>query len=412
MKRLHLFQAYGIELEYMIVDCDTLKVKPVMDELALKLTGEYANEIERAGNISWSNELVCHVLEMKCAMPDDDMPDLARRFEKSVKEANEALAPYNACLMPTAAHPLMNPMKETKLWMHGQRDIYELYDELFNCQGHGWANLQSTHINLPFYDDEEFARLHTAIRIILPLLPAIAASSPVLDGQLSGYHDTRLTYYQKNQRRIPELVGHVIPERVHSKRGYTKLIYTPIADAIAPYDPEHITEPVWLNSRGAIARFDRGAIEIRLLDIQECPKADMAIAGTIMQLLKALVTGKWISYEDQDRWETKALYSEFQNAVKSAEHAMVLHPAFAEMWGLSGEKVTMQDIWVKIVDELTRRDAEGMAPWLPTISQILEQGTLSSRIQKALAGDLSESNINKIYGQLCQRLQHNELFMP
>jgi hypothetical protein len=25
------------------------------------------------------------------------------------------------------------------------------------------------------------------------------------------------------------------------------------------------------NSRGAIARFDRGAIEIRVIDIQECP---------------------------------------------------------------------------------------------------------------------------------------------
>lgn len=31
--RLHLFQAYGVELEYMIVDSDTLNVRPIADEL-------------------------------------------------------------------------------------------------------------------------------------------------------------------------------------------------------------------------------------------------------------------------------------------------------------------------------------------------------------------------------------------
>ena len=31
--RLHLFQAFGIELEYMLVDKDTLTIKPITDEL-------------------------------------------------------------------------------------------------------------------------------------------------------------------------------------------------------------------------------------------------------------------------------------------------------------------------------------------------------------------------------------------
>lgn len=411
MKRLHLFQGYGIELEYMIVDRDTLQVKPIMDKVAHELTGEYANEINR-GTVSWSNELVCHVLEMKCTIPELDLVALGQSFEQSVKEANEILIQHNACLMPTAAHPLMNPMTETRLWMHGQRDIYELYDGLFNCQGHGWANLQSTHINLPFYDDEEFSRLHTAIRIILPLLPAIAASSPILDGNLSGYHDTRLTYYQKNQRKIPELVGQVIPEKVHSKRSYNKLIYTPIADAIAPYDPQHITEPVWLNSRGAIARFDRGAVEIRLLDIQECPKADMAISGTIIQLLKALVGGKWITFDQQDVWSSKSLYSIYNNAVKKAESTIVSEKEYLKMWGMNEDQATMQEVWAHLVDRLVKHDGTGMAPWLPTINQIITNGSLSSRIQNALEGDITPNNINRVYGRLCASLQQNQLFIP
>ena len=58
-------------------------------------------------------------------------------------------------------------------------------------------------------------------------------------------------------------------------------------------------DPVWVNSRGATARFDRGTIEIRLLDIQECPAADLAIITLIIQVLKWLVSEEGIKLHDQ-----------------------------------------------------------------------------------------------------------------
>ena len=88
--------------------------------------------------------------------------------------------------MPTAAHPFMDPMKETKIWPHENNEVYAIYNKIFDCRGHGWSNLQSTHLNLPFYDDEEFAKLHAAVRLVLPILPALCASSPILDGKLTG----------------------------------------------------------------------------------------------------------------------------------------------------------------------------------------------------------------------------------
>ena len=45
----------------------------------------------------------------------------------------------------------------------------------------------------------------------------------------------------------------------------------------------------WLNARGAIARFGRGTIEIRVLDVQECPQADLAICAAVVEVLQALV---------------------------------------------------------------------------------------------------------------------------
>jgi len=129
---------------------------------------------------------------------------------------NTILETRNAMLMPTAAHPFMDPLTETKLWPHDSNDVYEVYNKIFDCRGHGWSNLQSSHLNLPFYDDEEFAKLHAAVRLVLPLLPALCASSPIFEGKITGLLDTRLSYYKTNQSKIPSITGKVIPEAIFS----------------------------------------------------------------------------------------------------------------------------------------------------------------------------------------------------
>src|SRR4029079_12453329 len=131
--------------------------------------------------------------------------------------------------MPGAMHPWMDPLKEMQLWPYGFKDVYEAFDRIFSTKGHGWANLQSMHINLPFSGDEEFGRLHAAIRLVLPILPAIAASSPIVEGAVSGLLDMRLATYRKTQRRVPSITGSVIPERVFTQRDYESRILDVIA---------------------------------------------------------------------------------------------------------------------------------------------------------------------------------------
>ncbi|WP_304247701.1 glutamate-cysteine ligase family protein [Fibrobacter succinogenes] len=179
---------------------------------------------------------------------------------ESAQKANESLKSINAMLLPTAAHPFMDPA-EMKLWPYDCLDIYETYDRIFNCKGHGWANLQSTHINLSFNGDEEFGKLHGAIRALLPLIPAIAASSPFLDSKYCGFLDGRIETYRHNQEKIPSITGKVIPEAVFTYKDYEEQIFNRVKADIAPYDPEHLLNHFFLNSRGAIARFDRGACE-------------------------------------------------------------------------------------------------------------------------------------------------------
>jgi len=104
------------------------------------------------------------------------------------------------------------------------------------------SNVQSMHINLPFYDDLEFEKLHAAVRLILPILPALSASSPILDGKNTGFKDARMKMYLTNQQQIPEMTGKVIPEQVFTQHDYQIKIFDPINTAIAPYDKENILE--------------------------------------------------------------------------------------------------------------------------------------------------------------------------
>src|SRR5690606_18750545 len=155
------------------------------------------------GLVSWSNELVLHVLEMKTTEPTDDLPRAAGVFQDHARRLDGMLRERGAMLLPGAMHPWMDPHREMRLWPHAYGAVYAAFDRIFGCTGHGWANLQSTHVNLPFRDDGEFGRLHAAIRLVLPLIPALAARPPLMDGRATGLLDNRPEAARHNCRRGP-----------------------------------------------------------------------------------------------------------------------------------------------------------------------------------------------------------------
>src|SRR5690606_24950039 len=145
-----LFEAVGIELEYMIVAEDGLDVVPAADRLLESVAGEPTDEWEN-GDVAWNNELALHVVEMKCNGARSARAGLAEALQQSVSLAVETHAREGRRLMPTAMHPWMDP-GDVELGPHGTRVIDEAFDRIFSCKGHGWANLQSAHLNLPFAD--------------------------------------------------------------------------------------------------------------------------------------------------------------------------------------------------------------------------------------------------------------------
>lgn len=409
--RLHLFQGYGVELEYMIVDRDTLEVKSITDELLKHELGEYGSDFEN-GIVTWSNELVMHVVELKSTKPELDFDALKKAFHENIKRINHILAQWNAMLLPSAAHPFMNPVKETKLWPHDNNEVYAIYNKIFDCSGHGWSNLQSTHLNLPFADPVEFGKLHAAIRLILPLLPALCASSPILSGKAWGYLDTRLTYYKTNQSRIPSITGQIIPEAIFSKADYEELIFEKIKKDIAPFDPEDILDPVWVNSRGAITRFDRGSIEIRIMDVQECPSADLAIVTLVNETLKEFTKEQFLTYKEQIKWEAFPLAELLDKSIKDGPKAIFENVDYLKIFGIHKDSVTAKEIWHVIIKHLVNTGNNTVLQWMPELNTILTEGTLSERILKDLNEDFSKVALIKTYKKLGLCLAENKMFIP
>lgn len=405
---LHLFEGFGIEIEYMIVDPASLAVRPIADQLIHAVAGAYQSEIAN-GDVAWSNELALHVIELKTNGPAPTLAGLADAFQRNVREVNARLAPLGGRLLPTAAHPFMDPDTEFVRWPHEHGDVYASFDRIFGCGGHGWSNLQSMHVNLPFAGDEEFGRLHAAIRVLLPILPALAASSPLLDGRATGLLDSRLDVYRTNARRVPSVSGDVIPEPVFDAAGYQREILERIYRDLAPLDPEGTLRHEWVNARGCIARFDRSAIEIRVLDTQECPAADLAIAAAATCVARALADERASAGAAQRSMPTARLVQVLRATTAQAEAARIDDADYLALFGWPGGACSAGELWMSLVERFVAPDplAEGAAA---PLERILSQGTLARRILRRLGDGFDRARVLCVYAELADCLGAGSLF--
>jgi glutamate---cysteine ligase / carboxylate-amine ligase len=388
---IRAFEAVGLELEYMIVDAQSLDVRPIADQV---LAGQQPE---------WSNELVAHVIELKNPQPVADLDALAGQFHARIRAMNEALQAHSARLMPGAMHPWMDPREETRLWPHDDAGIYRTYDRIFGCSAHGWANLQSMHVNLPFTGDEEFARLHAAVRLALPILPAICASSPFRDQVAPGPLDCRLQAYRDNARAVPAMNGEIIPEPVSSRAEYERKLLAPLYRDLAPRDPEGVLRHEWANARGAIARFERSAIEIRIIDLQECPAADVALAAVVTDLVRDL-------YQRGATGDvgTAELARVLWECAVDGERAQITSGRYLRSLGIDAGACDARTVWRHLVRRL--HDGRHRATWQPVLAHVLDKGPLARRLVDAAGSNPAREQLVALYRRLCQCLDRNELF--
>jgi carboxylate-amine ligase len=240
----------------------------------------------------------------------------------------------------------------------------------------------------------------------MPIMPALSASSPIMDSRRTGTLDNRMHVYQSNCALIPSVTGLVIPEAVFSADEYQSQILQRMYRDIAPFDPGEILQDEWLNARGAIARFDRNTIEVRVLDVQECPAADLAIICAITGVLRGLCEEKWVSHDAQCKWTAEALRETLLDVIRDGEDAFIKNEAYTNAFGVA-PGATAGTLWRKLANDSAGYRAGVATEVEKALGVILEKGTLATRIVKATGRGETVTNV---YRRLCDCLAQGTLF--
>jgi len=390
-------EVLGPEHEFSIVD-EKLHPLPIVDTVIKELNGCTVNYV-RLKNFTFGKELQSHVAEFKANMPFYSPKTFEENMQKAVLEITDFVErKHDAQLLGTGMHPFLR-LEEAKVWSHRDRKIYEALSRIFNFCQHGWLNIQAFQLNLSYGNEKEAIKLHNALANLLPYVPAVSASSPVYESKISEYADSRLHFYRINQKEIPSVTGNIIPEYVNSFREYRQITINNYTEELEKLNaPGCLLNKEWLNSRGAVFRFDRKAIEIRIMDEQECIKADVALSCFIRAGLRGMLSQRE-PYLPRD-----LLIQDLNSVIKDGLEAKVHHPMGPTARDVCGYylKIALENA---SVEEKT---------FLPIVSKRIEKGNLSNLIRrdvlkKAQNMDLGEA-ILSIYLKLTKNLKENEVY--
>jgi gamma-glutamyl:cysteine ligase YbdK (ATP-grasp superfamily) len=388
----------GPEHEFSLVN-EELKPLPIVDKVIKDFHGKIVNFVELP-NFTFGKELQMHVMEIKANKPFKS-PEL---FEETMQSAVSTLTDllwkkHHAYLLGTGMHPLLR-LEDTKIWPHRHRKIYQEYAKIFNLIQHGWLNIQSFHLNLPYSKEKTGVLLHNLLAGLCAYLPAISAASPICDGNVSPNVDNRLNFYKANQQEIPSITGDVVPEYISSFEEYRKEVIgkysKDLAEAGAGYQ---ILFKEWVNSRGVIFRFDRSALEVRVMDEQECIKSDVAMSCFVRAALRGLLA------ENAEPLPHQLLVRDFNSILANGLDAEVMHP----------KGKTARQVCQYLFNLALEYAEEDEKKYLWIVKKRIEEGNLSDVIRsrvlaKAQKTDVKDAILN-VYSTLAQCLVNNQPYL-
>jgi gamma-glutamyl:cysteine ligase YbdK (ATP-grasp superfamily) len=347
-------------------------------------------------NFTFGKELQLHVMEIKANNPFKTPSEFEQTMHSAVITLGDIVRKHGASLLGTGMHPLLR-LEDTGIWPHYHRKIYSEYGKIFNLNQHGWLNLQSFHLNLPFKKEADAIQTHNLLANLCAYLPAITASSPFYECKEGPDIDNRLRFYMINQKEVPSIAGDVIPEYISSLRQYKRDIIEKYSLDLANKGADKVLlNREWINSRGVIFRFDRRALEIRVVDEQECVKSDVAVASFIRAATRGLIA-RGAEFLPHD-----CLVEDFNATIKNGLSAKVTNPR-----GKTAKQVCQN--YLNIAFNHAEADEKGYL-WL--IKRRIEEGNLSELIHSRVLNRAQKTTLYEaiidVYSTLIKCLLDNQ----
>jgi glutamate---cysteine ligase / carboxylate-amine ligase len=253
----------GIEEEFSILDPQTLDMLPRFEQLRDAAKGDPLLHEHITG------ELISSEIEIISGVGGDLHDALARQRDRRQRLFRLA-AEQGVALGATGTHPWADyreqPIIDTEHYRRVEAGLKYV----------AWRNNTfSLHVHLGVRDLDRAVRACDRLRPVLPLLLAISANSPYLDGRDSGLHSARTQSFTKSFPRCG------VPDAFGGWPAYREYIdFLKRTNSIVEFTQ------VWWSVR---PHFSFGTIEMRICDAQATAGESDALAALIVACLAQAV---------------------------------------------------------------------------------------------------------------------------
>jgi glutamate---cysteine ligase / carboxylate-amine ligase len=246
----------GVEEEFSILDPETLELTARFEELRA------AAESDPILCEGVAGELIRSEIEIISGIGANLHDALARQRER--RGSLFALAgAHSAALGATGTHPWADYRTQSIIDTEHYRRVED------GLKYVAWRNNTfSLHVHLGVRDIDRAVRVCDRLRPVLPLLLAISANSPYLDGRDTGLHSARTQSFTKSFPRCG------IPDAFGGWRAYRDYIeFLVRTRSIVEFTQ------VWWSVR---PHFSFGTVEVRICDAQGTAQESDALAGLMV----------------------------------------------------------------------------------------------------------------------------------
>src|ERR1700735_5435376 len=247
----------GIEEEFAILEPATLDLVPRFEHLRAR-----ASECDPLLAGAITGELISSEIEIVSGRGENLGDGLSHQREhrrRPVALAGEETAALGA----TGTHPWADyreqPIIDTEHYRRVEQGLKYV----------AWRNNTfSLHVHVAINDIDRAVPVRDGLRPVLPLLLAVSANSPYLDGRDSGLHSARTQSFTRNFPRCG------IPDAFGGWRQYRQYIeFLLRTNSIVEFTQ------VWWSVR---PHFKFGTVEVRICDAQSTASESEALAGLIV----------------------------------------------------------------------------------------------------------------------------------
>ncbi len=223
----------------------------------------------------------------------------------------------------------------------------------------------SVHINIGINDPEVLMRACRLVRVEAPLYLALSASSPFLDGQVTGYHSTRWQMFPQTPSQVPFFESH--PHFIQWTEEQLRLK--------TMQNVRHLWTSVRPNGDNRPYHLNR--LELRICDLITDPIALLSVIALLEARLLQLIDDPSLDPLNNSKLSSDRLLNiTHHNEMEAAKYSLT-----GQMYHWKDGRQIQATTWIKEIYEEVALFAKenGFSCFLSPVKKILQNGNLAQQ---------------------------------